>query len=128
LYGSRHYASQLAATKRAAQFKFGILWDMIGDSDLKITLPPDSPADLTRDLLASAEALNLRNSFGYFERSIIDDHEPLNRIARITSVDLIDLDYPYWHTADDTLDRISPESLRIIGSVTLHYLNKALAK
>jgi hypothetical protein len=128
LYGSRYYAGQLVATKRAAQFKFGILWDMIGDSDLKITLPPDSPADLSRDILAAAEALQLREHFGYFERAIRDDHEPLNRLARIPTIDLIDLDYPYWHTADDTLDRIAPESLQKIGAVTLYHLRKTLAK
>ena len=128
LSGSRHYAQQLVATKRAGQFKFGILWDMIGDRDLKITLPPDSPADLARSLLAASDTLKLREHFGYFERSIRDDHEPLNRKARIPTIDLIDLDYPYWHTADDTLDHIAPESLQTIGAVTLYHLRKALGQ
>jgi hypothetical protein len=128
LFGSRHYARQLVASKRATQFKFGILWDMIGDRDLTITLSPDSPADLAREVLASAEALQLRQHFGYYERTIRDDHEPLIRIARIPTLDLIDFDYPAWHTADDTLDRLAPESLQKIGSVTLHYLRKALPK
>ena len=128
LYGSRYYAAQLQSSKRAAQFKFGILWDMIGDRNLTITLSPDSPADLSRDILAAAEALKLRDYFGYYERSIYDDHIPLNRIARIPAIDLIDFDYPYWHTADDTLDRIAPESLQKIGAVTLFHLRKALGK
>jgi len=127
LYGSRHYASTLNNQRRSAQFKFGILWDMIGDSDLKITLPPDSPQDLARDLLAAADALHLRQHFGYFDRIITDDHLPLNTIARIRSIDLIDFEYPYWHTADDTMDRLSPQSLQTIGSVTLYHLRKALA-
>ena len=128
LYGSRYYAGQLQATKRAAQFKFGILWDMIGDRNLTITLSPDSPADLARDILAAAEAQKLRENFGYYERPIYDDHIPLLRIARIPVIDLIDFDYPAWHTADDTLDRIAPESLQKIGIVTLYYLRKALGK
>jgi len=128
LYGSRYYAGQLVAAKRATQFKFGILWDMIGDRDLKITLPPDSPPDLARDILAAAEALQLRQHFGYFDRPIRDDHEPLNRRARIPTINLIDLDYPYWHTADDTVDRIAPESMQKIGAVTLYHLRQALAK
>lgn len=128
LYGSRHYATQLRAANRHPQFKFGILWDMIGDADLKITLPPDSPADLARDLLASADALQLRSHFGYSDRAIVDDHEPLNRIARIPTIDLIDFDYPAWHTADDTLERLAPASLQKIGAVTLHHLRKALSK
>lgn len=128
LVGSRHYARQLVETKRATQFKFGILWDMIGDRDLKITLPPDSPADLARGILSAADDLKLREHFGYFERMIRDDHEPLTRGARIPTIDLIDLDYPSWHTADDTLERIAPESMQTIGAVTLYYLRKALAQ
>lgn len=127
LFGSRHYASQLRQSGRARQFQFGILWDMIGDRDLTITLEPGSPPDLTRDILASADALGLRQHFGRYDRAILDDHYPLNRI-RIPTIDLIDFDYPAWHTADDTLERLSPESLQKIGAVTLHHLRKALAK
>ena len=126
LYGSRHYATQLRASGRAQQFKFGILWDMIGDRDFNITLPPDSPPDLARGILASAEALGFRDRFGYHDRSIYDDHVPLNTIAKIPSIDLIDFDYLYWHTADDKLDRVGPEGLEKTGAVTLHYLRQAL--
>lgn len=126
LYGSRHYASQLRASGRAAQFKFGILWDMIGDKDFGITLSPDSPQDLTREILASAESLKLREKFTYYDRNIYDDHVPLNTIAKIPTIDLIDFDYLYWHTADDTLDRLGPDSLQHTGAVTLHHLRKAL--
>ena len=128
LYGSRHYASKLRESGRAAQFKFAILWDMIGDRDLTITLPSDSPAELTRDILASADALALRRHFGMYDRPIYDDHVPLTRTARIPSIDLIDFDYPAWHTADDNLEQIAPESLQKIGAVTLHHLRKALGK
>jgi hypothetical protein len=128
LYGSRHYASELRASNRHSQFKFAVLWDMIGDRDLKITLPSDSPPDLAREILASADALQLRQHFGYLDRPLQDDHVPLQRIARISAIDLIDFDYLYWHTADDTIDRIAPESLQMIGAVTLHHLRKALQK
>ena len=128
LFGSRHYARSLVEDSRAAQFKFGILWDMIGDSDLMITLPPDSPTDLARGILASAEALGLRQHFGYSPRAILDDHEELRRRAHIPAIDLIDFDYIYWHTAGDTLEHISAESLQKVGSVTLHYLHEALGK
>ena len=111
LFGSRHYASQLRESKRAGQFRFGILWDMIGDRDLTITLSNDSPPDLTREIVASAEALGLRQHFSNYDRSILDDHVPLNTVARIPTINLIDFDYSAWHTADDTLERLSPESL-----------------
>ncbi len=125
LYGSRFYARQLRETKRNTQFKFGILWDMIGDKNLTVTLSPDSPPELARGILDSASALNLRESFSYYDRDIYDDHVPLN-VAHIPTIDLIDFDYPPWHTADDTLDKLSPESLQKVGAVTLFYLRKHL--
>ncbi len=126
LYGSRHYATALRTANRATQFKFGILWDMIGDKDFAITLSPDSPKELTRDILAAAEALKLREKFGYYDRNIYDDHVPLNTIAKIPTIDLIDFDYLYWHTADDTLERLAPAGLQHTGTVTLYHLRKAL--
>ena len=128
LFGSRHYATSLVEDKRAAQFKFGILWDMIGNPDLTITMPPDSPPDLARGILASADALGVRKNFGYFSRNILDDHEELIRRAHIPTLDLIDFNYLYWHTADDTLEHISGDSLQKVGQVTLYYLRSALAK
>jgi glutaminyl-peptide cyclotransferase len=124
LYGSRFYATQLRETGRAAQFKCGIVWDMIGDKDLTITLPQDSPRDLTLSILASAEKLQCKNAFRIFERPMLDDHVPLSQIARIPSLDVIDFEYPPWHTADDTLDKLSAASLQTIGAVTLHYLKQ----
>lgn len=124
LYGSRHYAKDLAATGRAKQFQAGILWDMIGNSQLNITLSPDSPSALMQAILASADQLQQRKSFSIFDRTILDDHSPLNEVG-IPSIDLIGFDYPFWHTADDTLDKLSPESLKIVGSVTLHWLKNA---
>ncbi len=126
LYGSRHYATALRASNRAAQFKFGILWDMIGDKDFDITLSPDSPRELTADILAAAEALQLRAKFSYYDRNIYDDHVPLNTIAKIPTIDLIDFNYLSWHTADDTLDRLAPDGLQHTGAVTLYHLRKAL--
>ncbi len=57
IYGSRYFAKQLSATKESKQFRGGILFDMIGDRSLKVTLPPDSPTKLAREVFSSAEAL-----------------------------------------------------------------------
>lgn len=125
LYGSRFYARNLRETNRNAQFKCAVLWDMIGDKDLTITLSPDSPPELARAILDAAQALDLRKYFSYLNRPILDDHVPLNQ-ARIPSIDLIDFDYPYWHTADDTLDKLSPDSLQKVGAVTLYFLRRTI--
>ena len=124
LYGSRFYARQLRDSKRNRQFKSGVLLDMIGDKDLTITLPPDSPPQLAQGIFASADALAVRKYFSYLDRNILDDHVPLSSVtqANIPTIDVIDFDYAYWHTADDTLDKLSPESLQTVGAVTLHYL------
>ena len=128
LFGSRFYARHLRESGRAKQFKFAILWDMIGDKDLTITLSPDSPQELMREILASAETLGARDHFELYERPILDDHICLSMIARIPAIDLIDFKYDPWHTADDTLDKLSPASLQTVGAVTLFHLKKALAK
>lgn len=119
VYGSRYFARQLQ--KDAKQFRGGILFDMVGDRSLGITLPADSPAAMARDIFGAAEALKLRNYFSYFDRDLIDDHVPLNAIG-VPTLDIIDFDFPWWHTADDTIDKISAQSLQIVGSVALYYL------
>lgn len=122
IYGSRHFALELSQIGSVKAFRGGILFDMVGDRSLDITLPPNSPAKITADMLASADALQLRNYFTYFDQDITDDHTPLNAIG-IPVVDLIDFHYPPWHTAEDTMDKLSPQSLQIVGSVAAYYLS-----
>ena len=126
LYGSRYFARHLEG-EDAKQFRGGILFDMVGDRSLGITLPADSPPAMARDVFAAAEALKLRNYFSYLDRNLIDDHTPLNKIG-IPTIDIIDFDYPSWHTADDTMDKISAQSLQIVGSVSLYYLAESALK
>jgi hypothetical protein len=124
LYGSRYFAKHLEGGN---QFRGGILFDMVGDRSLDITLPADSPPEMARDIFAAAESLKLRNYFTYLDREMIDDHSPLNA-SGIPTIDIIDFDYPAWHTAGDTLDKISAQSLQIVGSVALYYLSEFALK
>ena len=121
LYGSRHFAQELRDSGKAKSVRGGILFDMIGDKSLDVTLPSDSPAALTRNIFAAADALGQRAYFTYLDRGMTDDHTPLNEIG-IPVIDLIDFDFPPWHTAGDTLDKISAESLEIVGRVALYDL------
>jgi len=125
LYGSRYFAKQLEGS--AKQFRGGILFDMVGDSSLDVTLPADSPPEMARDIFAAAETLKLRNHFTYLDREMIDDHSPLNAVG-VPTIDVIDFDYPSWHTAGDTMDKISAQSLQIVGSVALYYLSEFALK
>jgi glutaminyl-peptide cyclotransferase len=126
LYGSRYFARQLQGSS-AKQFRGGILFDMVGDRSLDVTLPVDSPPEIAKDIFAAAQALKLRSYFTYLDREMIDDHSPLNAIG-IPTIDVIDFDYPWWHTAGDTIDKISPKSLQIVGSVALYYLSEFAIK
>jgi glutaminyl-peptide cyclotransferase len=123
IYGSRHFARDLQQSGAAQSFRGGILFDMVGDRSLDVTIPPNSPPKITHDIFASADALQLRNHFTYFDQDITDDHTPLNAIG-ISTVDLIDFHYPPWHSADDTMDKLSAHSLQIVGSVALYYLSE----
>jgi glutaminyl-peptide cyclotransferase len=126
LYGSRYFARQLQGSS-AKQFRGGILFDMVGDRSLDVTLPADSPPEIARDIFAAAEALKLRSYFTYLDREMIDDHSPLNAVG-IPTIDVIDFDYSWWHTAGDTMDKISPKSLQIVGSVALYYVSEFALK
>jgi glutaminyl-peptide cyclotransferase len=124
LHGSKHYAKELKGSGRAAQFRFGVLLDMIGDADLRITLPSDSPPELLRAVFASAAAMGVRDRFALGAQAILDDHVPVNAIG-VPMIDVIDFAYPPWHTEGDTMDKVDAKSIQIVGSVTLHVLRQA---
>ena len=127
IYGSRHFAQELVKNGASKSFRGGLLFDMVGDRSLDITLPPNSPSKITADIFAAADALKLRSYFTYFDQDITDDHTPLNA-AGIPVVDLIDFHYPPWHTAEDTMDKLSSQSLQIVGSVAAFYLSQLAFK
>jgi glutaminyl-peptide cyclotransferase len=127
IYGSRHFAHELARNGTTKLFRGGILFDMIGDQNLKVTIPPNSPPHIARDIFASADALKVRDHFTYFDQDVTDDHTPLNAVG-IPVIDLIDFRFSYWHTADDTIDKLSAQSLQIVGSVALYYLSEFALK
>jgi glutaminyl-peptide cyclotransferase len=104
--------------------EFGILLDMIGDKDLNIYKEGYSTryaGDFITLVWATARRLEFecfKDSTKYF---VYDDHIPLLE-AGIPCIDLIDFDYPYWHTTQDTPDKCSPESLQKIGEVLIEIL------
>jgi hypothetical protein len=128
LVGSRHYAASVRDSGRAKQFQFAIVLDMIGEKDVILTMPPDSPRQLSDGILQAGDALGLRQHLGFHNGPILDDHLPIQVIAHIPAIDLIDLDYDAWHTSGDTLEKLSPASLEAIGRITVWYLSRELAK
>jgi Zn-dependent M28 family amino/carboxypeptidase len=99
-----------------------ILVDMVGDSDLRISMERNSDPDLRRSIWAAAARLGHDDVFvPELGTSILDDHVPFLE-AGIPAVDIIDLDYEYWHTTSDTPDKVSAESLQVVGDVLWTWL------
>lgn len=104
-----------------------ILVDMIGDRNLRIRREQQSTAWLTDLLWASARRLKLDSVFVNESMPIEDDHVPFLQ-AGVPAVDIIDLEYPPWHTAGDTLDQVSARSLQTVGDVVLDALPQIEAR
>ncbi len=122
IYGSRHLAASLQRDGRAKQIRAVVVVDMIGDRRLDIRRDPASTPWLTELLWGSARRLGYRAHFLGEALAVEDDHVPFLR-AGIPSALLIDFNYdPYWHTPEDTLDKLSPRSLQIVGDVLLDAL------
>lgn len=122
VYGSRHLAQKWQQDGTSKKIKAFILVDMIGDADLDIQKETQSTAWLSDIVYQAATNLGYQSHFYRVEASIADDHLPFLKVG-IPAVDLIDLDYGYnnvfWHTPQDTADKLSPESLAITGDVVL---------
>ena len=115
ILGSREFVKNNPIQPRAV-----IVVDMIGDADLNIYKERNSNPGLTDEIWAVAKGLGYENKFiPEYKYSMIDDHTPFLE-AGLPAVDLIDFDYPYWHTVQDTPDKVSAESLRAVG-VTLRF-------
>jgi len=115
--GSQAYADALTVTPRSL-----VLLDMVGDADLNIYRESSSDATLKNEIWLTAASLGYSDQFINSEKyTMIDDHTPFLEKG-IQAVDLIDFDYPYWHTTADTADKVSPQSLEIVGNVILTWL------
>jgi len=121
-YGSRHLVQKLASDGVLGRIQAMILVDMIGDSDLAIKRDKNSTPWLTDAVFATAHRLGYARYFLDSQTAVQDDHIPFVN-AGVASVDLIDLDYgpdnSYWHTAQDTVEHCSPQSLTTVGRVVL---------
>jgi glutaminyl-peptide cyclotransferase len=105
-----------------------ILLDMIGDADLNIYKERNSDPGLTNEIWAIAARLGHQDTFiPEYKYAMIDDHTPFVE-AGIRAALLIDFDYPYWHTLEDTPDKIAPRSLQIVGDVIRTWLEEYMAK
>jgi Zn-dependent M28 family amino/carboxypeptidase len=115
--GSRAFVNDLENTPDAV-----VIIDMIGDADLNIYREANSNSQLTDEIWMRAEKLGYDDYFiNQAGLSIVDDHTPFIMMD-IPAVLIIDINYPYWHTTEDTADKISAHSLKIVGDTLYHWL------
>jgi Zn-dependent M28 family amino/carboxypeptidase len=112
--GARYFAAHM----NKSDYKYGILLDMIGDKGVTIFKEKnsaDADPNLVNRIWQTARDLGYGKSFrDEVKYRMGDDHVPMIE-AGLPCVDLIDFDYVYWHTLQDTVDKCSPESLKIVG-------------
>jgi Zn-dependent M28 family amino/carboxypeptidase len=108
--GSRVFVVALTEKPQAA-----IIVDMVGDTDLNLYIERNSDPVLVAEIWAQAATLGYGKYFIATQKyDMIDDHTPFLE-AGIPAVDIIDFDYPYWHTTADTADKVSAHSLQAVG-------------
>ncbi|MBK8783993.1 MAG: M28 family peptidase [Anaerolineales bacterium] len=117
ILGSRAFAEEIPINPRAV-----VIVDMIGDADLNIYLEKNSNVAIRTEIWNTAASLGYDNVFINEEKySMLDDHTPFLE-KNIPAVDIIDFDYPYWHTTQDTPDKVSAESLHAVGDTLWHWV------
>jgi Zn-dependent M28 family amino/carboxypeptidase len=119
ILGSRVFVQSLDSTPEAV-----VILDMVGDSDLKIYYEKNSSPALRSEIWDTAIGLGYGDIFIKQEKyAMLDDHTPFLQ-AGIPAIDIIDFDYTYWHTTEDTPDKVSAASLDVIGSTLLTWITE----
>ncbi len=121
LWGSRHAAEMLK--RKGIKVRAVICLDMLGDKDLKITIPRNGDATLARIACHSARRMKLGDGFIEMVREEVKDDHVAFRDQGWRAIDLIDFSYDHWHTEEDTMDKISVESLHKSGMLVAEILN-----
>jgi glutaminyl-peptide cyclotransferase len=126
LYGTRHLAEKWEKDGTLKKIKALMVMDMIGDADLDIMRDTNSTPWLLDLIYAAAERLGYQSHFYATEGGVEDDHIPFVKRG-VPCADVIDLDYGYnnvfHHTPQDTMDKLSPKSLEIVGDTTLETIH-----
>jgi Zn-dependent M28 family amino/carboxypeptidase len=123
VYGSRHLAYKWKADGTLAKIKALINVDMIGDKSLGLLLDENSTSSLRKLVWSTAAELGYKAYFLNDGEKMEDDHMPFIKLG-VQSLDLIDFDYDPWHKDSDTMDKLSPKSLDIVGTVVLESVRK----
>ncbi len=125
--GSTYFATQYRDKPPGHRYVAGVVADMVADKRLALYMEKNSlkfAPDVTRSVWATAKKLRVREFVGRAKHEVLDDHLPLNEIAGIPTCDIIDFDYPQWHTTKDQPSACSGASLAKVGKVLLYWLQE----
>jgi Zn-dependent M28 family amino/carboxypeptidase len=123
LYGSRHLAARWRQDGTLQRLKALINVDMIGDKNLDIPRENNGDAALNKLVWNTAADLGYKAFFTDQQIGEDDDHMPFVR-AGVPAIDLIDIDYPPWHNDTDTMDKLSAQSMEIVGTVVYQVIQR----
>lgn len=131
--GSTYFARDYVANPPHGAYRWAVLLDMVGDADLKIPqemngLRWPNTRPLVESIWSTAKKLGVREFIARRGPDLRDDHLPLHDIAKLPACDIIDFDYPAWHTRGDTPERCSALSLAKVGWVIHEWLKAEVAK
>ena len=126
--GAQYWANNPHKTDYFA--KYGILLDMVGGRNATFLMEGISmqyAADIVKLVWSAGNRIGYSSSFLYEKGGFItDDHVPINKIRNIPTIDLIHLDknsqtgfYPFWHTTEDTFDKLDKNTLKVVGQTLL---------
>jgi hypothetical protein len=125
--GSEHFAREYVRQPPPYKYRWGVLLDMVGDKDLQIyqerhsvkwrdTLP------LVAQIWGTAQRLGVKEFVARPKHEVLDDHIPLRQIGKIPTCNIIDFDFPAWHTTQDVPEQCSGPSLAKVGWVVYEWL------
>ena len=123
LYGSRHLVTRWRQDGTLQRLKALINVDMIGDKNLDIPRETNGNAALNNLVWKTAADLGYKAFFTDQQIGEDDDHMPFVR-AGVAAIDLIDIDYPPWHNDTDTMDKLSAQSMEIVGTVVYEVIQR----
>lgn len=128
--GATHFAREYKSHPPGHRYKYGVLLDMVGDKDLQLlyeqhSLDWNDARPLALDVWKLARKMRVSEFIPRRGHLVRDDHLALRNTGGIPTIDIIDFDYPYWHTEGDVPDRCSAASLGKVGAVMHEWLRTA---
>jgi hypothetical protein len=128
--GSKHFARDYQANPPAHKYRWGVLMDMVGGKNLQLYVERHSwswpeTRPLIGEIWGLAERMGVREFIAFPKHQVLDDHIALRDIGKIPTCDLIDFDYPFWHTEGDVPENCSGESLAKVGWVVFEWMRQA---